>query len=114
MTTTLFSPSHLQDHPKTDIICCPGDFPANLEMTLDSGDYAGFETRRAEAKTRGRLRGIGISNTVEVAGGQPIEAAEIRFDPTGTLTLLMGTNDSVPGHATVPKRTITYKLALQP
>jgi carbon-monoxide dehydrogenase large subunit len=42
-----------------------GDFPGNMEKALEAAGYAEFEVRRAEAENRGRLRGIGFSNTVK-------------------------------------------------
>ena len=49
-----------------------GEFEKNMDMALEMSDYAGFEARRAAAAARGRLRGMGISNTIEhAAGGVP-------------------------------------------
>ena len=60
-----------------------GDFPRNMDMALEAADWAGFDARRADAAGHGRLRGIGIANAIESAGGPhrgPMEeAAEIRF-----------------------------------
>ncbi|MBI4627550.1 MAG: xanthine dehydrogenase family protein molybdopterin-binding subunit, partial [Candidatus Rokubacteria bacterium] len=46
-----------------------GDFARGMEMALALADHAGFEGRRAEARARGRLRGLGLANAIEVAGG---------------------------------------------
>src|SRR5207244_3608471 len=46
-----------------------GDFARGMEMALRLADYASFEKRRIDAQTRGRLRGFGIANPIEVAGG---------------------------------------------
>ena len=81
-----------------------GDFAKNLELGLALGDWPGFEARRAAAAARGRLRGIGLANPIEIAGGPPDvpleEGAEIRFDPGGGVTLLMGTHNHGQGHET--------------
>ncbi len=89
-----------------------GDFPKNLEQCLHMADYAGFAARRAEARRRGRLRGIGVSNTVEATASGLLEHAEMRFDPTGTLTLAMGTHDHGQGHATTFKQMVFDKLGI--
>jgi aerobic carbon-monoxide dehydrogenase large subunit len=89
-----------------------GDFPRNLEQCLHMADYAGFAVRRAESRRRGRLRGIGVSNTMEATASGLLEHAEIRFDQTGTLTLLMGTHDHGQGHATTFKQILFDKLGL--
>ena len=91
-----------------------GDFGKNLEDCLKLADYAGFPARRDEARKRGKLRGIGISNTVEASNSGLIEHAEIRFDPTGTVTLSMGTHDHGQGHATAFRQILADKLGLDP
>ena len=67
-----------------------GAFEKNLDDALVLANYADFEPRRNEAKGRGKLRGIGVSNTIEQAGHGP-ESAEMRFDQGGSLTVLVGT-----------------------
>ena len=95
-----------------------GDFAKNMDMVLRLADWAGFEARRAEAASRGRLRGIGIANAIEIAGGpfpQPFEeAAEIRFDPGGTATILLGTHSHGQGHETAFRQLANDLLGLDP
>ena len=43
-----------------------GDFTHNLDDALKVADWAGFERRRMEAASRGRLRGRGLSCYVEI------------------------------------------------
>src|SRR5207249_10355522 len=38
-----------------------GNYEASLDAALQSARYAQFQQRRDEAKTRGKLRGIGLS-----------------------------------------------------
>jgi aerobic carbon-monoxide dehydrogenase large subunit len=89
-----------------------GNFPKNLEQGLHLGDYAGFNARRQESQRSGKLRGIGLSNTIEATASGLLEHAEIRFDPTGTLTLLMGTHDHGQGHATTFKQMLFERLGI--
>src|SRR5215472_15555205 len=91
-----------------------GEFAQNLDMALRLADFAGFETRRAEAKARGRLRGIGVSNTIERAAAGGFEAAEVRFDKGGTATLLSGSITQGMGHETVYKQLLCDRLGLHP
>ena len=76
-----------------------GRFEENLDMALKLADVAGYEARKAESQKRGKLRGLGIVNAIEQAAGtaQP-EYAEIRFNPSGTAALLMGTKAQGQGH----------------
>src|SRR5579864_3253327 len=91
-----------------------GEFAKNLDMALKLADFAGFEARRAEAKSRGRLRGIGLSNTIERAAAGGFQAAEIRFDRGGTVTLLSGSITQGMGHETVFKQLLCDRLGIHP
>jgi carbon-monoxide dehydrogenase large subunit len=51
-----------------------GDYARSLDAAMKAADYAGFEKRRAEAKKRGKLRGIGMSNYIEACGIAPSAA----------------------------------------
>jgi carbon-monoxide dehydrogenase large subunit len=91
-----------------------GEFAQNLELALQRADFAGFETRRVEAKARGKLRGIGLSNTIERAAAGGFEAAEVRFDKGGTATLLSGSITQGMGHETVYKQLMCDRLGMHP
>ena len=92
-----------------------GEFEKNMDMALKLADVAGFEARKAKSKKRGRLRGLGIVNAIEQAAGpaQP-EYAEIRFNPSGTAALLMGTKNQGQGHETMFKQILNEKLGIDP
>ena len=68
----------------------------------------------AESEARGKLRGLGVSSTVEASNAGLIEHAEIRFDPTGTVTVSVGTHDHGQGHATTFRQIIADRLGLAP
>jgi aerobic carbon-monoxide dehydrogenase large subunit len=91
-----------------------GEFARNLDLALDLADVAGFAARRAEARARGRLRGIGLSNTIERAAAGGFEAAEIRFDKGGTATLLSGSITQGMGHETIYKQLLCDRLGIHP
>ena len=92
-----------------------GRFEQNMDMALKLADVAGFEARKADSKKRGRLRGLGIVNAIEQAAGpaQP-EYAEIRFNPSGTAALLMGTKAQGQGHETMFKQILNERLGIDP
>ena len=91
-----------------------GDFGKNLEDCLKLADYGGFATRRRQSHARGKLCGLGISSTVEASNAGLIEHAEIRFDPTGTVTVSVGTHDHGQGHATTFRQIISDRLGIAP
>ena len=92
-----------------------GEFEKNMDMALKLADVAGFKERLEESKKRGKLRGLGIVNAIEQAAGpaQP-EYAEIRFNPSGTAALLMGTKNQGQGHETMFKQILNERLGLDP
>jgi len=90
-----------------------GNYEPALDRALEMADYKGFEKRRAEAKTRGKLRGIGLSSYVEICGLAPskansalgvgwggYESARIRVHPTGAVQVFTGTSPHGQGHET--------------
>ena len=91
-----------------------GEFAKNLDMALRLAGADGFERRRAEARARGRLRGLGISNTIERAAAGGFEAAEVRFDRSGTVTLVSGSITQGQGHETVYKQLLCDRLGIDP
>ncbi|HJU19475.1 MAG TPA: xanthine dehydrogenase family protein molybdopterin-binding subunit [Stellaceae bacterium] len=91
-----------------------GEFEKCLDRALELADAADFERRRAESQRRGKLRGLGLSNTIERAAAGGFEAAEIRFDRTGTVTLVSGSITQGQGHETVYKQLLCDRLGLHP
>jgi aerobic carbon-monoxide dehydrogenase large subunit len=91
-----------------------GEFEKTMDMALTLADTAGFEGRRAESRKRGKLRGIGLSNTIERAAAAGFEGAEIRFDKSGTVTLLAGSVTQGQGHETIFKQIMCDRLGLDP
>ena len=89
-----------------------GNFLKNLEDGTANADVSGFTGRREMSESTGKLRGMGITNTIERTAGGVIETAEIRFDSSGTMTLLMGTSDHGQGHQTTFKQVVSEKLGL--
>ena len=91
-----------------------GEFEKNMDVALGLADYAGFEKRRQEARQRGKWRGIGVSNSIERAAAPGFEGAEIRFDRSGTATIIMGSCAQGQGHETSFKQLVCDNLGLKP
>jgi aerobic carbon-monoxide dehydrogenase large subunit len=91
-----------------------GEFGRNMEAALKLADVAGFPSRREAARTRGKLRGLAVVNAIERAAGAQPEFAEIRFAPSGTATVLMGSKNQGQGHETTFKQILHERLGLDP
>jgi aerobic carbon-monoxide dehydrogenase large subunit len=77
-----------------------GDYGAAMAEALALADWRGFPARREAARRRGRCRGIGVANYVEVTSGTPRERAEITVLSDRRVELVMGTMASGQGHET--------------
>jgi aerobic carbon-monoxide dehydrogenase large subunit len=77
-----------------------GAYHRVMERVVTLGDWAGYPVRRAQARARGKYRGIGISNYVDTATGTPRERAEITVLPDGTVEVVVGTVSNGQGHET--------------
>ncbi|WPZ34670.1 xanthine dehydrogenase family protein molybdopterin-binding subunit [Thalassobaculum sp. OXR-137] len=77
-----------------------GDFPAVFDKAVTFSDWDGFAARKAESEARGKLRGIGMSDYLEVTGPQGKEMGGLRFEEDGTVTIITGTLDYGQGHWT--------------
>ena len=91
-----------------------GEFEKNMDLALKLADYKGFKARKAQSQKNGKLRGLGISNTIERAGAASLEGAEVRFDRSGSVTLYSGSNNEGQGHETVFKQLVCDRLGLDP
>jgi carbon-monoxide dehydrogenase large subunit len=102
-----------------------GNYGAALDKAMKMADYAGFPKRREEAKKRGKLRGIGISTPIEATGAAPsaiagqlgaraglFESAEVRFNPTGSVTVFLGSHNHGQGHATTFAQIVATTLGV--
>jgi aerobic carbon-monoxide dehydrogenase large subunit len=89
-----------------------GDFTALLDHALSVADWHGFERRKAASATRGRLRGRGIGNYLEVTAPPFKEMGGIRFEADGTVTIITGTLDYGQGHASPFAQVLHEKLGV--
>ncbi len=77
-----------------------GTYRAVMDKAMELGDWRGFKKRRAEARRRKRLRGIGLCYYLETTGGYPRERADIAVHGTGKVDVVVGTLSSGQSHET--------------
>jgi len=82
------------------IVYDSGDYVAVQDRAVALADWGGFEARRREARARGRYRGIGLANYIEIATGAPRERAHITVQPEGRIDVVIGTLAAGQGHET--------------
>ncbi|HWM45737.1 MAG TPA: xanthine dehydrogenase family protein molybdopterin-binding subunit [Xanthobacteraceae bacterium] len=93
------------------IVYDSGDFARVTEECLRLADRKGFEKRRAESKKNGKLRGWGMAYFLEEAAIFN-DRMDLRFDPSGQVTILAGTHSHGQGHATVYAQMVSEWLGV--
>ena len=102
-----------------------GDYGASMDKALEMIDYAGFAGRRSSSEANGKLRGIGFSAYIEACGIAPSavvgslgagvglwESAQVRFNATGTVTVLTGSHSHGQGHETTFSQLVADTLGI--
>ncbi len=77
-----------------------GEYEGALDRLLEVADYEGLRAEQAEARSSGRLVGVGIAAYVEVCGFEDWGAARIQVHPDGSVTCFVETLDQGQGHRT--------------
>ncbi len=104
-----------------------GDYEPAMDMALKTAGYADLEAKRAEAKSRGKLLGMGLSTYIEVCGVAPSkwigavgegwgaamwESSNIKVHLTGKVIVTMGTSPQGQGHETTYTQIIAHELGV--
>jgi carbon-monoxide dehydrogenase large subunit len=102
-----------------------GDYNKAMDAALLLADYAGYQARKAESAKRGKLRGIGFSAYIEACGIAPSavvgslgagvglwESGQIRFNPTGSVTVHTGSHSHGQGHETTFAQLVSDRLGV--
>ncbi|MSQ62928.1 MAG: xanthine dehydrogenase family protein molybdopterin-binding subunit [Betaproteobacteria bacterium] len=89
-----------------------GEFEKGLDKALKLSKWSDFSSRREISKSKGKLRGIGLANAIERAAAPGMEYAEVRFDASGTATLMVGTTSQGQGHETMYRQIAGTRLGL--
>ncbi len=112
---------------QTPVALCydTGNYDATLTEAMKLADVAGFEMRRKLAADRGRLRGLGYSAYIEACGLAPsniagalgaraglFETGEVRFHPTGSVTVFTGSHSHGQGHETTFAQVVADRLGI--
>ncbi|MFQ5566356.1 MAG: xanthine dehydrogenase family protein molybdopterin-binding subunit [Paracoccaceae bacterium] len=90
-----------------------GNYHATMDKAVAMADLGGFAARKAESAARGKLRGLGVAHYIEACGIAPsslvgalgaraglYEAATVRVNPTGNVSVFTGSHSHGQGHET--------------
>ncbi len=102
-----------------------GNYQASMDEALRMVDYDGFSARKAQSSANGKLRGIGFSSYIEACGIAPSsvvgslgagvglwESAQVRFNATGSVSVLTGSHAHGQGHETTFSQLVSDTLGI--
>jgi carbon-monoxide dehydrogenase large subunit len=106
------SPSDMPHQTPAQTTYDSGDFTTLLDKALAAADWVGFDKRKADSKKRGKLRGRGLGNYLEVTAPPQKEQGGLRFEKNGDVTIITGTLDYGQGHWSPFAQVLTEKLGI--
>ena len=93
-----------------------GDFALNMQLAARLADYQGFPQRRETARGRGRLRGLGIANPIEIAAGPlhriSTDYARVQVNSDGGAVLYVGAMSTGTGLETTLSEIVSRRLGM--
>jgi carbon-monoxide dehydrogenase large subunit len=95
----------------TGLVYDSGDFRAAADACLSLADWNGFAVRRDASRCAGKLRGRAIVSYIEDTGVFN-DRMELRFDPSGAVTIVAGTFSHGQSHATTYGQCISDWLGI--
>jgi carbon-monoxide dehydrogenase large subunit len=102
-----------------------GDYHGAMDLALETVGYEDLRREQAEARSKGRLLGIGLASFTEVVGAGPHkdydilglkmnDGAELRIHPTGKAILKISSKTQGQGHETTFAQIVAEELGIQP
>jgi carbon-monoxide dehydrogenase large subunit len=107
----LIPPGALPYKTPTGFVYDTGEFAATMDRCLDLADWKGFPSRRAASERTGKRRGRALTYYIEDCGVFN-ERMELRFDPSGNVTIVAGTFSHGQGHATTYAQMVSEWLGV--
>jgi len=102
-----------------------GDYGATLDKMIEIADIAGFAERRKASEAKGKLRGLGVNCYIEACGIAPsnlvgqlgaraglYDAATVRVNATGTISVMVGAHSHGQGHETAFPQVVADMLGI--
>ncbi len=121
----LLTPDQFPYTTPVGLVYDTGNYQATLDKAIELADVSGFEARVADSAKRGKLRGMGLSTWIEACGIAPshlvgilgarvglYDAATVRVNATGTISVMTGAHSHGQGHETVFPQIVAEKLGI--
>ncbi|WP_296421013.1 xanthine dehydrogenase family protein molybdopterin-binding subunit [Pseudooctadecabacter sp.] len=103
-----------------------GNYDRQMDKLEKMIDREGFAARRAESEAKGKLRGLGVNAYIEACGIAPsnlvgvlgsrvglYDAATVRVNATGNLSVMVGAHSHGQGHETAFPQVVADMLGIE-
>ncbi|RQH03352.1 xanthine dehydrogenase family protein molybdopterin-binding subunit [Natrarchaeobius oligotrophus] len=123
--TNLIPPEEFPYETAVALVYDSGEYEEAMDRALELIDYEGVRERQEKLREGGRYLGVGVANFVESAGLSPSKAAGelgaqaggweagvVRFHPSGTVSVAVGTADQGQGHRTTLAQVAAAELGV--
>src|SRR5262249_20076795 len=97
-----------------NVVYDSGDYPTVLRRVLEMADYERLVKECLGARQEGRPVGVGIACYVELTGVGPFEAATLRADAAGRITVFTGVPSQGQGLETTLAQIAADELGVTP
>ena len=89
-----------------------GEYEKSLTKALDVSGYAALRAEQEQRRSQNgaNLLGIGLASYVEICGFGPYESAEVRVEPSGTVTVFTGISPHGQGQETTFAQIVADQL----
>ena len=104
-----------------------GDYDAIMDRLEYHADLKGFAERKKDSEKEGKLRGLGVNSYIEACGIAPsnligtlgarvglYDAATIRVNATGNISVMVGAHSHGQGHETAFPQIVADMLGVDP
>ncbi len=121
----LLTPDQFPYASPVGLVYDTGNYQATLDKLEAIADKSGFEGRVAASRARGKWRGLGLSTWIEACGIAPshlvgvlgarvglYDAATVRVNATGNISVMVGAHSHGQGHETVFAQIVSDKLGI--
>jgi carbon-monoxide dehydrogenase large subunit len=105
-------PGQMPYRTQTGRLYDTGEFAGHMNLAMQRAEWNRFSARLDEAKSRGKIRGIGMATYIEACAFAGSEPAHVELNGDGTVTLKIGTQTNGQGHATAYAQFVSEKLNL--
>ena len=122
-SNNFIQPDQFPYHSPTGFVYDSGDYEKAMRLAMEMIGYDDIQAEKEQARSEGRLVGIGMASFTEVVGAghgddydliglKMFDSAELRVHPTGKAILKLGVKSQGQGHETTFAQIVAEELGI--